>query len=245
MASPAISLPATARPVTPAQRDRRFFLVGSVLLALVVLVGFAPTYYLRPMFQTTPLRWVFHVHGAIFSLWIALFVAQTALVSARRTDWHRKLGVFGGVLAVAMLVSGYAAAVTAARNGFSVPGLPPALVFFAVPMFDLPVFATLVGTGLWLRRSPAAHKRLMFLSSVSVLSAAIARLPHFLPLGPLVFFGAADLFIVAMAIHDWRSRGRVHAATLWGGLFLVVSQGVRLAVSGTAAWLEFATWLTR
>ena len=44
-----------------------------------------------------------------------------------------------------MLVVGYLAAVTAARRGFSAPGLPPPLVFLVVPFFDLLVFATLVG----------------------------------------------------------------------------------------------------
>jgi len=245
MVSPAASLPTPARPLTPAARDRRFFLIMASAIAVVVLVGFGPTFYLRPMFTSAPMRAVFYVHGAIFTAWVALFVTQTALVSARRLDVHRKLGLAGGVLAVAMVVSGYAAAITSARRGFMVPGLPPPLVFLAVPFFDLLVFSTLVGAGLWLRRSPVAHKRLMLLSIVSVLTAAIARWPYVLPLGPLVFFGLTDLFVVALAWHDRRSLGRVHPATLWGGLLLIASQVGRLVISGTAAWLAFATWLTR
>jgi hypothetical protein len=191
------------------------------------------------------LQSVFHIHGLVFTSWVVLFVVQTSLVSARRTDLHRRLGVLGGVLALLMLGVGYQAAVTAARRGFSTPGLPPPLVFLAVPIFDLLVFATLVGTGLYLRRKPAAHKRLMLLSTVAVLTAAIARLPYVLPLGPPAFFGLTDLLIIAAMVYDWRTRGRVHPALLWGGLFLIASQPLRLAISGTDTWLALATWLTR
>jgi hypothetical protein len=246
MVSPAVSLPGAARPLTPAARDRRFFTTVAAIIAAVVLVGFGPTFYLRPMFNpATPMRTVYYVHGAIFTVWVALFVTQAVLVSARRLDLHKKLGLAGVVLAVLMVVTGYAAAVTSARHGFRGEGLPPPLVFFAVPFFDLLVFSTLAAAGFWMRRSPVAHKRLMLLSMVSILTAAIARLPYVLPLGPLAFFGLTDLFVVALALHDRASLGRVHPTTLWGGVWLVASQIGRLVISGTAAWLAFATWLTR
>ena len=227
------------------RHDRRFFMGMALVIAAIVFAGFAPTFYLRTFYHPEPLQSVFQVHGLVFSAWVVLFVVQTALVSARRTDIHRRLGVVGGGLALLMLVVGYQAAVTAARRGFSTPGLPPPLVFFAVPVFDLLVFATLVGAALYLRRTPAAHKRLMLLATIAVLTAAIARLPYVLPLGPPAFFGLTDLLVVAAMVYDWRTRGRVHPAMLWGGLFLIASQPLRLAVSGTDTWLALATWLTR
>lgn len=225
--------------------DRRFFMGMALVIAAVVLFGFAPTFYLRGWYHSEPLLSIFQIHGFVFTLWVVLFVTQTALVSARRTDLHRKLGVLGVVLAPLMLVLGYSAAITAARRGFATPGLPPPLVFLAVPAFDLIVFATLVGTGLWFRRTPATHKRLMLLSTIAVLTAAIARLPYVLPLGPPAFFGLTDLLIVAAFVYDRMTRGRIHPALLWGGLFLVASQPLRLFVSGTDTWLAIATWLTR
>lgn len=227
------------------RHDRRFFMGMALVIAAIVFAGFAPTFYLRTFYHPEPLQSVFQIHGLVFSAWVVLFVVQTALVSARRTDIHRRLGVVGGGLALLMLVVGYQAAVTAARRGFSTPGLPPPLVFFAVPVFDLLVFATLVGAALYLRRTPAAHKRLMLLATIAVLTAAIARLPYVLPLGPPAFFGLTDLLVVAAMVYDWRTRSRVHPALLWGGLFLIASQPLRLAVSGTDTWLALATWLTR
>ena len=52
------------------------------------------------------------------------------------------------------------------------------------------------------------------------------------------------MFILALAAYDLVSRKRVHPATIWGGLFLVVSQPLRLVIGGSAAWTAFAAWLT-
>ena len=53
------------------------------------------------------------------------------------------------------------------------------------------------------------------------------------------------MFILALWIYDFTTRGRVHPASLWGGLFFIASQVVRLAIGGTGAWLAFAGWLIR
>jgi hypothetical protein len=212
--------------------------------APIVFVGFAPTFYLRPAFQREPLAAIFTIHGTAFSAWIVLFVVQTALVATRRTAVHRKLGLLGGVLAALMLVLGYFAAITAARRGFSTPGLPPPLVFLAVPFFDLIVFASLVGAGLFYRRTPVTHKRLMLIATIAILTAAIARWPVVLAYGPLMYFGLTDVLLVVLALYDRSTLGRVHPATIWGGLVLVLSQPLRMFVAGTDAWLQVAHRLT-
>jgi hypothetical protein len=228
-----------------AEREHRFFMGMAIVIALIVLVGFGPTYFLRGAFRSDPLQPVFHLHGFVFSIWVAFFVAQTALVFTRRTPVHRRLGVFGGVWASVMLVVGYMAAVASARRGFTPPGGPPPLAFFVIPISDLVVFTVFVATGLYFRRQSAVHKRLMLLATISILTAAIARLPYVLPFGPLAFFGLTDLLVVACVVNDRITRGRVHPAFVWGGLFLIASQGGRLVVGGTDAWMAFATWATR
>jgi uncharacterized membrane protein YjjP (DUF1212 family) len=121
----------------------------------------------------------------------------------------------------------------------------PPLAFLAVPLFDMVVFAVLIGAGLTLRSRPDTHKRLMSLATISLMSAPIARLPFgVLQAGPPAFFGLTDLFIVAMLIHDFATRGRIHPATIWGGLVIVASQPLRLMISGTPTWMAFAGWLT-
>jgi len=47
---------------------------------------------------------------------------------------------------------------------------------------------------------------------------------------------------VAIVAWDLASRGRIHPATLWGGLAIVVSQPLRLVLSSTEAWAAVARW---
>ena len=237
-----------APPVPVWQRDRRFFSRMAAVIAVTVFVGFAPTYYLKGVFGTPQLAPLFHIHGFLFSAWIVLLVVQTRLIAAGRTALHRRLGVGGGMLAVAMVIAGLAAAIAAARRGTppdAIAGLPPPLVFLVIPFTDMLTFAVLVGLGLYCRRRTDIHKRLMLLGTISMLAAPIARFPVVSGIGPAAFFGGMLLFVAGCAVYDWRTRGRVHRATVWGGLFVVLSVPLRIAVGNTAAWLAFAGWVTR
>jgi hypothetical protein len=53
------------------------------------------------------------------------------------------------------------------------------------------------------------------------------------------------VFVSACFLYDLLTRGRVHAAFLWGGLSLLMWAYVtRVFIGGTSAWLLFAGWLT-
>lgn len=230
--------------------DRLFYGTMAVALAITTFIGFAPTYYLRLVsggptatLSGGPFTRAFHVHGALFTAWVLLFIVQTALISTRRVAVHRRLGIAGAVLAAAMVVAGTLVAVSSAARGSAPTGMTP-LAFLVIPLFDLVLFAGFVSAALVARRNKEAHKRLMLLAYVSIITAAMARLPGVLPLGPPAFFGLALLFVVAGAIYDFVSRGRVHKAYLWGGAILVVSVPLRLAIANTSAWQSFAKLLT-
>jgi hypothetical protein len=224
-------------------KDRRLYTWAAVIAALIVVTGFARTYYLKGVFGTPALSALVHLHGFVMTLWVILFVVQIRLVAAHRTDWHRRLGVFGGLLAALVLIVGTVTAIAAAKRGGA--GDPPPLVFLAVPLGDMLVFATLVGLALFFRRRTEIHKRLMLLSCGAFLTAAIARIPlGFIETGgPLVFFGLTDLFVFAFVAFDTVKHRRLHPAFGWGLLFLIASQPLRLLLSGTQAWMQFATWL--
>jgi hypothetical protein len=226
-----------------AYRERRFFAAVTVAAAVAVVSGFGPTYFFKQAYGTAPLSPLLHAHGALFTTWMVLLLAQTALVSARRTDIHRRLGQVAVAIIPAMLVMGFIAGVDAARRGSTIPGLTPE-AFLIIPVAAILVFATLAGAAMFWKRRPDYHKRLMLLATIELLTAAIARLPFVAPLGPPGFFGVTDLFVLALVAFDLSTLKKVHPATVWGGLFLIASQPVRLVVSGTGTWLAIATWLT-
>jgi hypothetical protein len=236
----------SAAAVRAGRRTRRFYVGMAIAIAITVFVGFSRSYFLKSWYGTPELSRLLHLHGLVFTAWVLFFLAQTTLVATGRTWLHRRMGIAGVVLAALVVIVGTTVAITRLRTGISpLPGIP-APSFFAIPFFDMVVFAILVTTAIYYRRRIEAHKRLMTLSMITLLAAPIARM-SFLPLppGPPTFFGLADLFIVAMLVYDLSTRRKIHPATIWGGLLIVASQPLRLMISGTPAWLAFAGWLTR
>jgi len=226
----------------------RLFYSGMALAMLVtVFAGFSRSFFLRPWFpgHPSPPEAVFYWHGAVFVAWYLLLLVQPLLIAGGRVDRHRVLGKAGAVLAAAMVVIGvYVALVAAGRPGGFI-GVPvPPLAFLTIPFVDMTVFGILVACAIAKCDTPQTHKRLMLIASIGPLTAAVARLPFdfILASGPPAFFGLTDLFLLALVAWDLATRRRLHAATLWGGLLLVLSQPLRLLVSGTDGWLGFAGW---
>ena len=235
-------LPLSAR---ERNRDHRFFTGMALAAALIAFVGFAPSYYFRAFSDAPPLRGLVHLHGMVATSWLLLFLAQTSLVSAGRTDLHRRLGVAGVVIAILFVVVGYATAITAARLGVTPPGGPPPLAFLAVPIVTLLSFAVFAALGLPLRCDRETHKRLMLLATIAILPPAFARFRWFGFGGPPVAIGGTCLFVIACMAFDRKAHGRVHPAFLWGGTLLMLSLPGRFALTQTEAWLSVARWLTK
>jgi hypothetical protein len=237
----------SAAAVRTGRRTRRFYVGMAIAIAITVFAGFSRSYFLKAWYGTPELSRLLHIHGLVFTTWVLFFLAQTTLVASGKTYLHRRMGIGGAVLATLVLIVGTTVAIMRVKGGkpSPIPGVP-ALAFLAIPLFDMIVFAILVGTALYFRRRLEAHKRLMTLAMISLLAAPIARI-HFplLPPGPPTFFGLADLFILALLVYDLVTRRKIHPATIWGGLLVVASQPLRLIIAGTPAWLAFAGWLTR
>jgi hypothetical protein len=233
-----IEAPALARPVGGLY-DRQFYTGMAIAAAAVVFFGFAPSFYLRSS-ASTPLPTYLVVHGVLFTMWIALFIAQTSLVAARRTDVHRKLGWAGIALATAMVVVGTTAGIVSMRGRFPDQGAV-ALSFLTTPLFSMVMFATLIAAAVRFRRDSQTHKRLMLLATISILDAAVARLPFdVLRSSAWAYLPATDVFLAAAILYDLASRRTVHAAYVWGGALIVIEQALRIPIGNTAAWQAMA-----
>ena len=231
-----------------ASLEHTFFVSMSVVILAGVCAGFLRSFLLRPLFPGihVPPERFFILHGVVFFTWFVLLVVQSSLVARRRVALHRSLGVLGGVLATTMVILGLTGMVIAARRPGGFIDVPwPPLQFMAVPFFDMVLFAGTIGTAFALRRDLQSHKRLMVIGSIGISIAAVARWPlAILDAGPPVGFALTDLFLVPLLVWDVVTRRRLHPATLWGALALIVSQPLRLVLSTTGPWLAFARWMT-
>lgn len=210
----------------------------AIAFLLTALAGFGPSYVAKHAALATLAPWV-HVHAVLFMGWLVLLVAQTWLVSARRVDLHRTLGVFGLVLAAGMLLSGATLALASARHRTDLPA--PAIRELLLFQFGaLFLFALFLLLALWQRRrSPTAHQRLMLLATVAIIPPALARLP-LIGVRPILALLASLLFVVAGVVYDLRTRRRPHPVYVLGGLGLLISGPIRFALSQTNGWHAIA-----
>ncbi|MBS1840823.1 MAG: hypothetical protein JSS69_09035 [Acidobacteria bacterium] len=233
----------SVRRIPDLRYEHLFFTSMSVLMLLTVFFGFARTYYLAGIFHAPLPSLIIHIHGAAFTSWILLFVTQTSLVAADRTDIHRKLGIAGFLLACAMVILGVMAATDNLLRAHDVAGRDPKM-FYIVPLTDMLLFGTFIYFAFRNRMKPAAHKRYIFLATTALLVAAIARLPFAFSQRKNPVDGAlSDIFLLALVAYDLWSTRKIHRATLWSGFFLIFIQQVRIPIGKTAAWHAFATWV--
>ncbi len=217
----------------------------AVGMVLVAFAGFAPSYYLKSHFTFGPtLTPLLRLHGAFMTAWLALLVTQTTFIATRRIAWHRRLGIAGAGLAAGLIVLAAYTAIVRAQQGLLGEGMVPPLQFLAIPLMSILVLPVLIGAAIYFRSRSDYHKRLIMLANVEFVTPAAARLMILAGLGPPVGFALCDLFVVAIVARDLVTLRRIHPATLWGGLFLLVCQPTRFLMSGTQAWLSVARWLT-
>ncbi len=230
-----------AAPQWRLQSERRFFTGMAIVMVAVTFVGFAPTYYLGGR----PLSALVHLHGAVFSAWMLFLVLQTSLIARRRPDIHRMTGMAGAVLAAAMFVLGIVVALESARAGHGPPGRDPA-TFLLFPFTSIGLFAIFTTLAILRRRHADQHKRLMLLGTISIVVTPLARLaprlgmPWDRPISGMIL---ADLLLLALVVFDLRKNGRLHPVTLWGGGALLLSEPLRVLISNSEPWHEFASRL--
>lgn len=239
--------------------ERWFYINVALFVIFVNVIGFAPA-LLEPSGRKVPLPLtpVVAAHGIVSTAFLLLFLAQTTLVATGRRDIHRRLGIAGGVLALALVVLGCLTVIENARRGFDLSGdlsffppPPPGVTLESAIMSALPfplTFGILVGAAFCWRHRPEIHKRLMLLAVIGLVGTPILHMiGHWPALQPwfivIVPVSAAALLSVSAA-YDWVMRRRIHHVSIWVPIVLFVFQtGFFPVIVPTAAWQSLTAWL--
>lgn len=89
------------------KKDNYFFNVN-ILLLLIVLIGFSPTFFLRSLSEQEPLPFYLIVHGISCTAWFVVIVIQSYLVKKERIVQHKVYGKYFSLIAPILVISGYA-----------------------------------------------------------------------------------------------------------------------------------------
>jgi hypothetical protein len=241
--------PLEAHPTQIAGSTRRLFYIGiGILLALIIFLGFARTYWVPLTDGSLRQHPAIHVHAVLYFLWTALFLTQAVLAARGRIALHRQLGLFGIAVAGAMVLSGLLAIVVGIHAAIGTPREPIVRANTALSIGAMLMFSTFMFLAVANIAKPERHKRYIVLAMFSILQAAVARIILLVPaighplrvlLGTIV----VDLLLLTVVALDARKHGRIHPVYLGGFAFLLTVQYMRRVVLESPFWLEFTNWL--
>lgn len=259
--APAVNYTATEQPRfttsnLPRQKTERImYAIAGGVLFLIMLVGFQQFYSHGKAFPDhpifPPLKSLIIAHGFAMTCWMTLFVVQTLLIVGNRFRTHVMFGIFGIAVAAAVVVFGSLTAIETTR-------LEPDLIrqglnrkqFMIVPLTDMLKFGAFVIIAIWNRRRPEIHRPMMFLATLTMISAATGRIPQINDLYVATvwshWFGAffpklviGTSFLVVKTIVTKRFDG-----WLAGGLAVLAAISFLVwQIAPTAGWNRIANFL--
>lgn len=194
--------------------EKYFYFSMSLLVAVIVIYGFSQTINDNLFHPAVPRPLLLSFHAACFSLWVAFFIFQSALVRTHNVRIHKLTGWFGAGLGVSMVLLGYSIAVVMGRfklhtlhDAFAVP-------FLIVPFFDITNFTVFFTLAILWRRKPEFHRRLILLATCEITSAAFGRMPFHYPM-PLLFYFGVDSLLLLGPVRDLIVNRRIHKVYLY------------------------------
>jgi hypothetical protein len=254
------------------QRKRSWFAVGTAAFVTALsILGFAPA-TVETATRFGPPSALVVAHGVVAAAWLLLFLAQAILVKTGHTRLHRRLGIAGSLLGCAMAAlivptvtheatRGYDFSGDLLRGAFPPGSLPPldvrvqtATVGMLPPLLGTLNFTLLIVAGVWYRRRPEIHSRLMLLSLLLLAFVPVLHLGgHLVAHWPsryrlittaVPILGNALLFVVAA--RDWIAGRRIHPVSLWVPIALILEGALVIGLlAPSPAWRHVADWLVR
>lgn len=232
-----------AKHVAPDQRGR-FFARTAILITALVLLSFPITYFIPLATGSKSFTLLRHLHGLAFFAWIGLYFAQTQLVQRGNLRLHRELGFAGAALAGAMLPLGLWQAVTSIAER-QAKGLAQPFEFAIYNLVDILIFFLAFGWAIYeAPRRIEWHRRLMFIAALNLFGPAFSRVIFLIPL-PFPWLDmapnlVADTLLIALALYDRRSLGRIHPVTLGAMLVLIPFHAIEPLIARSNFWNTIA-----
>ncbi|WP_089239330.1 hypothetical protein [Belliella buryatensis] len=215
-----------------------FYLIITILLLLLVLLGFGPRFYLRPFFdqprhlQMAQLPIYLILHGMLMTLWYILLLVQSALVNTKNIKLHMRLGWVLGVIAILAVIFAIPVMMGFAPRMMSLGFLDVnnaerlwlQNVMWTNDLLALITFSGMVGIGFFNRKNKSLHRTMMLFASMAFTGPATGRLFEWM--APALFMEGTVLvfvlFPLSVVIHDWEKEKKFPKYPLWGLLALIM-----------------------
>jgi hypothetical protein len=229
-------------------KPRRFFAWSAIAMAAIVLLSFPLTYFLPVMTGSQQFQLLHHVHGVAFFAWIGLYVLQTQLAARGNMARHREIGLLGFALTGAVILLGYWIAQRAAEIRIA-KGVACPYEFTWYNIVDISLFSLfMIASILLVTKHKEWHRRFTYVAALCLVAPAATRwtlkLPYIEPfMLDIVVYLVLDPFLIALAIYDIRTLGRLHRATITCIAILIPLQIASAWIARSDWWNSVAPWL--
>lgn len=223
-----------------------FFFYWSIGFLLITIIGFIPTFLLRPWFRETTLPAYLIIHGIIMLLWFGGYFYQNLLVARGQLASHMKFGIWWFLLAIPMVMGNFNVVLEIANE--IVTGEPT--YFEAIRTYEnsggfvignlfISIFSTLFIVIAYLkRRKPNAHKRAIFGAGFLLLTPAFDRFVRPFGLPEIFQFLGSYIIPVTLVIYDLVRRKKIHPMTVLILAIAFLMLPVLMAINNNAAAIE-------
>ncbi|MEM6806092.1 MAG: hypothetical protein AAF696_32140 [Bacteroidota bacterium] len=182
-----------------------------------------------------------HWHAFFATSWVVLFFLQAFLINKKAYRLHQKLGFASILFALGVVISGFYVSLGLVERALAVnsAGAKPLLL---VNLVDLFMFAVLYVLAIKKRKIAIEHKRLISLSAIILLNAALFRIGRFF-IGPgfpavllSVFLtsGMIILFVYSEKRHSQKPNRHIWKLALSMVLILII----RIPLAITPVWAD-------
>ena len=244
MSAPSTTLATQKASAIPGKSRSQFYVGIAAFMTLLVVVGFWPTYFGQMLNGIPDRPLVLHLHGLIFTGWMALLMMQVLLAATGRLKAHRSLGAVGIGYGFAVLAMGLVVSIAAPLMHLTAgeQTLDQVAGFMIIPLGDMVLFAGFFIPAVVYRNRPEIHKRLMLLATTALIFAGVGRMSSYLTLaGSTILWFSPVLFGIA---YDKRTRGKVHPV-YFIGLVAMAVVFTRLFLRDSEAWLSIGRAIVR
>ena len=187
-------------------------------MAVLCLGGFVPSFFLRPEFFAEPLPVWLNAHGVLMTSWYLIVITQAWLIINGKAKMHRQLGYTAAIVALCAFFITYLTVAYLQATGGHITGGPRMNIMLTS------AFTCCVACGIYYRRKPHVHKRLMVLATALLTVPGFDRLlrnlfqssiPSFtVEKGQMVIMVFAVIFIGIMVYRDFREQRRPALGTV-------------------------------
>ena len=221
-------------------KKSRYFFAASLLALACVVVGFLKTFLIPKFYGTFEAPLVIYIHGGFLFLWTVFFVVQSLLIRRKKIRYHRLLGFGSVAIVLGVAISTAAAGVYVMKRDLAL-GLGEIAVSSLVGTFTTPIiFTAFVVAGIYYRRKPEIHKRLMLLAMIAIMWPAFFRFRHYFPgiSNPELIFGVLVPNCMTLIVIAWEklTAGAVNRVYIYCGAALFLENIAEFYFFDSPGW---------